>query len=268
MKTLPPPAVVRHVLSFDFDGTLHDPAGDPPVPVSFFEIIARLRETHGAVWGINTGRSMPQLVEGFIESRFPFLPDWVVARERELWFPNPFGRWLPNEKWNKRCEKDIAKLFKRSRKLLDRLKNEILSHTGARWLEMPGEPAGFVARSQEEMNWIVANILPLAAVEPMLSWQRNSIYLRFSHRDYHKGSGLSAIAAAHGLGPEKCFAIGDSHNDLEMLDAAHAGMRACPANSVAEVLEKTAREGGCVCRETHAAAVTEALERFFAPGVA
>lgn len=111
MKALTSPAVVRHVLSFDFDGTLHDPVAVPPVPPEFFEHIARLREMHGAVWGGNTGRSMPQLVLGFIESRFPFVPDWVVAREREIWFPNHFGRWLAHEKWNKKCEKDIAKLF-------------------------------------------------------------------------------------------------------------------------------------------------------------
>ncbi|MES2995655.1 MAG: HAD hydrolase family protein [Verrucomicrobiota bacterium] len=263
MKTLPPPTAVRHVLSFDFDGTLHDPAATPPVPSAFFALIAQLRETRGAIWGINTGRSMPQLIEGFIESRFPFLPDWVVAREREIWFPNEFGRWLAHEKWNQRCEKDIAKLFKRSRKLLARLKAAVSEHTGARWLEMEGEPAGLIAQTQEEMDWIVGNVLPLAGEEPMLSWQRNSIYLRFSHRDYHKGSGLSAIAALHGLGPAHCFAIGDSHNDLEMLDPAHAGMRACPANSVPEILGKVIREGGLVTRQIHAASVIEALRHFF-----
>ena len=52
------------LLSFDFDGTIHDPAESPPVPTSFFDEIRRLRETHGAVWGINTGRSMPQVIEG------------------------------------------------------------------------------------------------------------------------------------------------------------------------------------------------------------
>jgi len=63
MRTLDPPAAVRTILSFDFDGTLHHPADDPTVPGEFFEEIRRLREHHGAVWGINTGRSMPHMVE-------------------------------------------------------------------------------------------------------------------------------------------------------------------------------------------------------------
>ena len=84
MKTLPPPPQPKAILSFDFDGTLHDPAAAPPVPVAFFELLRTLREEKQIVWGINTGRSMHQMVEGFIESRFPFLPDWVVAREREI----------------------------------------------------------------------------------------------------------------------------------------------------------------------------------------
>ena len=109
------------LIAFDFDGTLHHPSGEPPVPTAFFDIIRRLREEQGIVWGINTGRAMPHMVEGFIESRFPFLPDWVIAREREIYFPNAFGRWLPETTWNKRCEKEIHGLFKQSKKLLARL---------------------------------------------------------------------------------------------------------------------------------------------------
>ena len=69
MTTLPHPSAVTAVLSFDFDGTLHDPAEEPPVPREFFDLIRKLRDEQGVVWGINTGRSMPQMIEGFIESR-------------------------------------------------------------------------------------------------------------------------------------------------------------------------------------------------------
>ncbi len=118
MRTLPKPERARVVLSFDFDGTLHDPASEPPVPPEFFDVIRWLREHRGAVWGINTGRSMAQMVEGFIESRFPVLADYVVGREREIYFPNDFGRWLPHDVWNKACEKEIHRLFKSVKKVL------------------------------------------------------------------------------------------------------------------------------------------------------
>ena len=39
----------------------------------------------------------------------------IVAREREVWYPNPLGRWIGDEKWNRRCEKDHRKFFNLSR---------------------------------------------------------------------------------------------------------------------------------------------------------
>lgn len=263
MRTLDTCPQPNLILSFDFDGTLHDPADSPPVPVAFFEEIRRLRETRGAVWGINTGRSMPQVVEGLIESRFPFLPDWVVAREREIYFPNNFGRFLPHTDWNKRCEKDIHKLFKNSLKILKKIRHEVEEHTGAQYIEMDGEPAGLISRTEEEMEWIVGHITPIMEEVPELGWQRNSIYLRFGHRNYQKGSTLTEVARLHGLSTDQTFAVGDSHNDIEMLSAAHSGYAACPANAVGAIRETVAARGGLITRAAHGYGVVEALRAFF-----
>lgn len=263
MRTLDPPAAVRTILSFDFDGTLHHPADDPPVPVEFFEEIRRVREHHGAVWGINTGRSMPHMIEGFIESRFPFLPDWVVAREREIYFPNAFGRWIAHPEWNSRCEKEIHRLFKNARKLMKTIRAEVDEHTGAQWIEMDGEPAGIISRTEEEMEWICAHITPIAASIPELAWQRNSIYLRFGHRNYQKGTSLAEIARHYGLDARHSFATGDSHNDVEMLDATYSGMAACPANAVNAIREKVLSRNGFVCTATHGAGAVQALRHYF-----
>jgi len=263
MKSLEPPATASAILSFDFDGTLHHPSESPPVPVGFFHLIRQLREEQGVVWGINTGRSMAQMVEGFIESRFPFLPDWVVAREREVYFPNIFGRWLPETKWNKRCEKEIHGLFKHSKKLLARLRHEVEEHTGAQWIEFEGEPAGIISRTEEEMEWIIDHIGPIIGAEPHFSWQRNSIYLRFGHRDFQKGSALCHVAGHYQLSVARRFAIGDSHNDLEMLDPSNAGMTACPANAVPEVKAKITATGGLITRGLHGHGSIEALRHYF-----
>jgi HAD superfamily hydrolase (TIGR01484 family) len=265
MKTLPIPTQPSAVLSFDFDGTLHDPSAIPPVPAEFFVRIRRLREEQQVMWGINTGRSMPHTVEGLLESRFPFLPDWVVAREREIYQSNPAGRFEPHACWNQRCEKEIHGLFKHARGLLARMRHEIEEHTGARWLEMEGEPAGFIARTEEEMAWIVHRITPLAAAEPRLAWQRNSIYLRFGHRDFHKGTCLAEIARLYQLPAARCFAMGDGYNDLEMLNPAHAGMTACPANAVDVIRDHITANGGLITRAAHGAGAIEALDHFFLP---
>ena len=263
MRALDLPETPRHVLSFDFDGTLHDPAQSPPVADAFFEKITALRANDAAVWGINTGRSMEHVIEGLIESRFPFAPDWVVARERELWFPNAVGRWVGDEQWNKKCEKDHKKFFRKIRRLMKAIRAEVEEHTGAQWIEQEGEPAGLIARTEEEMEWIIGRVRELAAVEPLLNWQRNTIYLRFGHRNYQKGSSLVRVAEGYGLTAADCFAIGDSHNDFEMLSPAAAARIACPANAVPEIRAHVEAVEGYVCRQSHSEACVEALERFF-----
>lgn len=263
MQRLDPLGKVSHVLSFDFDGTLHDPSALPSVPLEFFQKILQLREVHGAAWGINTGRSMPHVVEGLLESGAPFLPDWVVAREREIYFPNRFGRWLPDETWNQRCEKDIHQLFKKHRKLLKKIREEVLTHTGAEWIEMAGEPAGLVARRVEDMEWIERRVIELTVEAPEIGWQRNSIWMRFGHRNYQKGSALAEVARQYGVEPRNCFATGDGHNDLAMLSPEIAGLLACPANAVEEVRAQVASHGGHVCQHGHGDGAVEALAKFF-----
>ena len=263
MQTLPPAILPTAVLSFDFDGTLHHPAADPPVPAEFFLLLRRLRQSCGALWGINTGRSLEHLQEALADCAFPIQPDWVVAREREIYLADGHGGWLPHHPWNRRCEKEIHGLFKRAGHLLQRIRHEVEEFTGAQWMQWDGEPAGVIARTEEEMAWIVAKVETLAAVEPQLAWQRNSIYLRFGHRDFHKGSSLTEIARLHRLPPARCFAMGDSHNDLEMLDPAHAGMTACPVNAVEEIRTHVAASGGLVTRAAHGLGVIEALRHFF-----
>lgn len=263
MQTLPAAAVPSGLLSFDFDGTLHDPSAVPAVPTGFFHRIRRLRQAHGVIWGINTGRSLEHLVEGIEDCQFPFLPDWVVAREREIYLVDPEGKWLPHARWNRKCEAEIDQLFSEAAGLLKEIRRRIEEHTGAQWFECDGDPAGVVARTDEETDWIVRQVLPLAAVEPRLAWQRNSIYLRFGHRDFHKGSCLAEIARIHRLEASRCFAIGDSHNDLEMLDPQHAGMTACPANALPEVKSQVQAHGGIVTRAAHGDGAIEALGHYF-----
>ncbi len=252
------------LLSFDFDGTLHYPAEPHPVPVVFFETIKNLRETRSAVWGINTGRSMPQVLEGLLESSFPFLPDWVIAREREIFFPNTFGRFQPYQKWNTQCEKDIHKLFKSARKTLTHIRKEIEEHTGAQYIEFEGEPAGLISRTEEEMEWIVEHITPLVNEVPDLAWQRNSIYLRFGHKNYQKGSALSEIARMYDLDLEQVFAMGDSHNDAEMLSAEYSGKAACPSNAVEAIRKVIESRNGYIAKAAHGHGVVEALKAIFA----
>ena len=254
----------RWLLSFDFDGTLVVPDEDPAVSADFFELMEMMREEHRSCWGINTGRSLMQAVQGLIDARFPILPDYIIAREREIYLPNQFGRWVGSAHWNDRCEREHQKLFRRCRKVLRHLKQWVESETAAVWGIQREEPAGIVASTASEMDAIVRKIDHEIAAEASLSYQRNGIYLRFSHRHFHKGTAMLEVARLMGLSSEHSFAVGDSHNDLDMLDPAMAKMLACPANACPEVKRQVEGAGGYVAREHASRGVVEALKAHFA----
>ncbi|MDG1357982.1 MAG: HAD hydrolase family protein [Akkermansiaceae bacterium] len=254
----------RWLLSFDFDGTLVVAEEDPAVCADFFELMRSMRSDHRSCWGINTGRSLMQTVQGLVDARFPILPDYIIAREREIYLPNEFGRWVGNAQWNKQCEREHHKLFRQCRKVLKHLKQWVETETAAVWGIQKEEPAGIVASTAAEMDLIVDKIDDTIEAETALSYQRNGIYLRFSHKHYHKGTAMLEVARLMGLSSQHAFAVGDSHNDLDMLNPEMAEMLACPANACPEVKLQVESAGGYVAKGHASRGVVEALGAHFA----
>jgi HAD superfamily hydrolase (TIGR01484 family) len=263
VKTLPFLERPEWLLSFDFDGTLAHPDEEPSVQFEFFEVIESLRHTHRVYWGINTGRSLMFALQGMAEADFPYLPDYIIAREREIFTPNGFGRWIPEKRWNERSAKAHRKLFRKYRKFLKRSQQWVESETGAVWGMQEDEPAGIVASTVSEMDWIVRRLNEELTQYPGLSYQRNGIYLRFSHQDYHKGSAMAEVAKLIGVDAAHTFAIGDSDNDLDMLNPELARYLACPSNACAEVRERVRHSGGYIAKNPTSRGTVEALQSVF-----
>ncbi len=258
-----PDAPPRWLLAFDFDGTLVDPDASEPTDPLFFELLHALRSSHQAAWGINTGRSLMHTVEGLIHARFPCLPDFLIVREREIYTANEFGRWIPDDSWNKPCDKAHTKLFRKHRRLLRKIRKWVESETAAVWGIQQGEPDGIVASTASEMDAILAHIDSKIGDIPALSYQRNGVYLRFSHADYHKGTAMREVARQQGITQDRTFAIGDSHNDLDMLDRSMAAHIACPANACPEIRQHVTTHGGYVAKLPASQGVIEALQTLF-----
>lgn len=262
LTIFPEPPVWKAVLGFDFDDTLVMKSGEAALDPRFFECVEWIRSTYGAAWGIATGRSLYQLVEGFNEARFPVLPDFVVAREREIYFPGQFGRWMPHDEWNKACEKAHKKLFRKSRRVFAKVRKFIEAETQAEWVSSEGDAAAIVASSDHEMDVILRFIESLSRSDE-LAYERNSIYLRFSHREYSKGTGLLEAAERWGLGPDKILAVGDNFNDLSMLQPEVCEACGCPSNAVAAVKEFVALRGGQVASKPGSLGVMEIMRHYF-----
>ena len=254
----------KWLLCFDFDGTFIDPNHSTKVAPDLMNSLEELR-SRGAVFAINTGRSLIEAMEGMNRCRLRGIPDYLIAWEREIYQPNQFGRWIDYGNWNKKCRKDHLKLFKRNRKFLDRIKHLVEEQSKAKWVASSDEPAAIIATSDQEMDQLCDLIQKeiIGSSPKNISYERNSIYLRFAHSNYNKGTAAASLGEMIGVPHTNTFVIGDNHNDLSMLDKEIAAMIACPANSVQSVKNKVQQQGGYIASQNSGLGVAEAISHFF-----
>ena len=121
---------------------------------------------------------------------------------------------------------------------------------------------GLVATDDEELNRITEFIEQARTKEPNLNYQRNTVYLRFCHADYHKGAALAELSRLTEVPRENIFAAGDHHNDISMLDGQVAALASCPANAIPDVKDAVRAAGGYIAQSEYGAGVREALVYF------
>ncbi|MGI8481212.1 MAG: HAD family hydrolase [Chthoniobacterales bacterium] len=251
------------LLSTDFDGTLVAHANDPVFDRDCMELIGELQRS-GSLWAINTGRSVDLLESGLADFAFPVRPDYILTSERDVFRPgNNGGKWEPFGDWNERSSRTHTELFSAASSLLRDVAEFVNRHTKARMLyEESAEPTGLIAENEEEMSRITSFIDELRAKQPGFHYQRNTVYLRFCHEDYHKGAALAELSRLLVIPREDVFAAGDQHNDVSMLDGRFAAMPACPSNAIDEVKDVVTTAGGYVAHRECGAGIHEALLHF------
>lgn len=250
------------LLSIDFDGTIVSRVSEPVLDRQCMELIGNL-QNDGAVWAINTGRSVDLLESGLADFEIPIRPDFILTSERDVFRPSTNGdKWEPFGDWNARCARDHAELFSSAQSILAEVVDFVTQKTKAQLIYHSEGLEGLRAENDQEMDRIVQLIEQARVQEPKFNYQRNTIYLRFCHADYHKGAALSELARLIDIPRENIFAAGDHHNDISMLDGEVAAMPACPANAIEEVKAAVRDAGGYVARRQHGAGVHEALQFF------
>ena len=257
----PAPGGAFRLICTDFDGTLAEPDGRP-ISISFFHRLRAWRKLGQVYWVINTGRTQENLTAELARRQVPIWPDWAVAIEREIWIYRN-RRAVGWFEWNRKCELMHTQLFASVHPVWTLIEDFVARHTGAQLVADAGSPLGIIARNEEEADEISAYMEPVLQDWPMLVAVRNSIYFRFSHKFYHKGACLEAIANGMGVLPMQIMAVGDHLNDLPMLERRYAHHLACPANAVDEVKEKIQAQGGHVASADVAEGTVEAWDLFF-----
>ena len=265
VKSLECEGKVSHMirlLSTDFDGTLVDHSAVPPVDPLLFSVLEALRGK-GVHWAINTGRDLHFVDDGLREFAFPIEPDFVLTAEREVFHRGPGGEWRDFGDWNQRCYRAHDELFEKSSGLLSDIERFVEQEAvEANLIWEGGRLVGMAAQDEPEMDRICMFLERERVRVPGFAYMRNTIWVRFCHEAYSKGTALGELGRLTGIGRDEIFAAGDHYNDLPMLDGVYARWVCCPANSVPVVQETIRRVGGYVAQRRCSSGVVEALEHF------
>ena len=249
------------LLSTDFDGTLIAHPSDGRCSAAFAEVLKLHRET-GGLWAINTGRSLEHAIEGVGIFAAPYEPDFLLTNEREIFLRAEDGGWEPDLSWNGTCRQRHEELFSRAGSVFEKVAELASNSPDVTLIHENGVLAGLVTSSEAVMEEVAGFIIREAVELPEFHFQRNTVYMRFCHRDYHKGAALGALCRTLSIGREQVFAGGDHFNDLSMLDGKYAAFPCCPSNAIAEVKSAVQSAGGYVATKVAADGVAEAW-RFF-----
>lgn len=250
------------LISTDFDGTIAGPADGKPFAEPFMEWLRETRVYRPVVWVINTGRDWTSLSNELTTRNSPIWPDWVVGIERYVCKVED-RKQKPLQRWNEACDLAHEELFQASKDLFDRIRGKFETRSGVQLIVDPGSPLGIIAESESLADRVGAFLDQTIPPSGKLRSVRNSVYFRFSHRDFNKGSALEAICAELGIPPARTFAAGDHYNDLPMLRLAFARQLACPGNAVPEVKDRVREQGGFVATSDTDAGIAQALDYFF-----
>jgi hypothetical protein len=234
------------LLSTDFDGTLVGGRwGEKCAPLLASELEALV--SGGALWAVNTGRSLEKALEGLKRLEAPVSPHYILTSERHLFQPDAHGGWHDYGDWNHLCQEHHNLLFGQSGSFFEAIRTLAQQHSGVVVLEnSEGIPEGLLASSEELLDAVTGELVRLSGRPTNFHYQRSNIYLRFCHRDYDKGSTLAELSRLLDMPTAHILAVGDHQNDLTMLYGSVASMVACPANAHVSVKETVFRAGGYI----------------------
>lgn len=247
------------IISTDFDGTLHSDAELPRVPKRLESLIARL-QCEGAVWVINTGRDLRDLLEGLKSASISIKPDYVVVVEREI-YQNVEGRWDSVVEWNQGCSGAHDALFRKIRQCLPEVVSAIRARHQAMIYADGYSPFCLIAENVESAEEIHEFLERHFQHIPELTVVRNHVYARLSHKAYNKGTALAELGRRLGVSRDHIFAAGDHLNDLPMLSSNYAKWLVAPCNAVPLVKEAVLRQAGWVSELGCGHGVAWGLER-------
>jgi len=201
-------------------------------------------------------------------------PHAVVSDERDIryWSPADPDSYREDFDWNHRLGAEERRTFSAADRLVESLWASALQVVDPQCRRPAHETQvkrGYVEikfSSKESASACASLIdealrasgLPLRAI-------RNNKGVTLRHPDANKGNALCRVAQVLGIPSQAVLAIGDSQNDVSMLDGRHGFRSATVANADGDALAAVRRAGGSVSKQGFGDGVAEHLRAILTP---
>jgi HAD superfamily hydrolase (TIGR01484 family) len=142
---------------------------------------------------------------------------------------------------------------------------EELGHRGFKYKRLTDAESHLDLFSFEDLNQAqIGEALLKSGLEglPLKPW-RNRVYLSTIPRGMGKGAMLSRTCPRIPIRPEAVLTVGDSANDLEMLDGRYGFIPACVGNAEAPVKSVVAKAKGYIAQAEYGAGVCEIIDHYW-----
>lgn len=231
---------------------------------------ALLRAAENGVYiAIATGRTLREITLEFEAHGLKFgnpVPHFAIPLEKYC-YRIVNGRAIEDEamaRWNKERMEEARRvvegiILQRAAEVLGILREKGLSPV--RWvLDTRAGWFSFAYETVEKAREAERLFEQLASPFPELAVNRNFLFVGLIPRNGTKGNAVSFLARVLGIRPERVMAIGDSMNDLDMLNGEHGFFPVAVANAEPEVKEAVRKAGGMVTSKPASDGVAEAIE--------
>ncbi len=217
---------------------------------------------------VATGRTFRETRLELLAQGLPFgdpIPHFVIAQEK-FCYRVVNGRSHEDEalvRWNRQRAEEARRAMEQfvlpnAQRWLWRLTEVGLAprrwviDTGAGWFSLT---YGTAEEAQKAEGWLREFVADIPALIP----NRNAFIVGLIPRDGTKGKALRFLVRALGISPERVMAIGDSLNDMDMLNGEHGFFPVAVANAEAEVKAAVKKVGGLVTTSPASEGVAEAI---------
>ncbi len=259
------------IIGMDFDLTLIEHRnGGVYVPPETYEMLVALIES-GVEVGIVTGRGswdMDKLLEqaGVVWGR-PF-PTFICPRETFLYWITD-GRRQPDEAWNQARSGELAELvgWITPRQYEWHKAIEVAGLEIAHWILWGDCGLEVGMNSPEDAEQVRQMLAGWVKDMPLAQVHRNYALAHVVLATAGKGKTLLHAARERDLAPQQVLAIGDSLNDLQMLDGKLGMHSGAVGNADPTVKQAVEAAGGMVATQPAGTGVAEILRHYRQEGL-